>query len=496
MSSSALAQDQPHLVSLVLQSKKALQRGQQLCSHAHMRSNASSRAAIDVLALDAKVRWMTEAVMEQLKLAVSVAKSFEEKRTSMHKQAQAWDATRSHYTNELEHILEALGAQLVPPEFHQTSTDSSLFGSQHSDQDDQPDQDTFQGQHSSRVFLPPSPSATVRNHSGVLTRGTQAIDHHQDRKHWKNLRDFVDDQAIEDILETIENNRIALDDLLGRTDDYPETLTRAIEAIRSSLPEPTMESSLVSRMQDALVGQDTVATSMANLLESLASHYEQIDTALKDTEAGEIFSEEDLQQMHRDVEELPAILSEIEESGRAIDGHHEFLLSTQESLIGNLVILSGVLDDLEELGDIMGEMLQNQEEVEVKCQEDLNSLHEQILTIRDLHERYVSYQTAFNKLIIEIARRRHYKEAAENIVKGMMSQLTAMTEEEDQVRRLFNAEYGVHLPEDICLCIGNPPTKWEVVPLQGDTLEVLPHIDEDLLSEVRIDSFHIVDRNF
>jgi autophagy-related protein 17 len=83
----------------------------------------------------------------------------------------------------------------------------------------------------------------------------------------------------------------------------------------------------------------------------------------------------------------------------------------------------------------------------------------------------------------------------------MVRQLAAMTEgernilqlsvaalslslEEDQVRRRFNAEYGAHLPEDICLCIGNPPTKWEVVPWGGDSPELLPHIDEDLLSEV------------
>lgn len=67
MSSSAPPQEQPHLVSLVLQSKKALQHGQQICSHAHARSNASAKAAVDVLALDAKVRWMSEAVIEQLK---------------------------------------------------------------------------------------------------------------------------------------------------------------------------------------------------------------------------------------------------------------------------------------------------------------------------------------------------------------------------------------------------------------------------------------------
>ena len=57
---------QPHLVTLVLQSKKALQHGEQLCSRAHAISNASARTAVDVVALDAKVRWVTEAVREQL----------------------------------------------------------------------------------------------------------------------------------------------------------------------------------------------------------------------------------------------------------------------------------------------------------------------------------------------------------------------------------------------------------------------------------------------
>lgn len=106
--------------------------------------------------------------------------------------------------------MEALGAQLVSPEFHQTSADSSLFGSQHSSQEDQPGPHPHD-QSESRTFPPSSPSTTVRNHSGVLSGTDVRNIRDQDRKHWKNLRDFVDDQAIEDILETIEGNRTALD---------------------------------------------------------------------------------------------------------------------------------------------------------------------------------------------------------------------------------------------------------------------------------------------
>ncbi|KAG6840134.1 hypothetical protein H0H93_004780 [Arthromyces matolae] len=76
----------------------------------------------------------------------------------------------------------------------------------------------------------------------------------------------------------------------------------------------------------------------------------------------------------------------------------------------------------------MPEMLGTQDEVEMKCDQELNDLQNQLLTIEHLRERFVSYQTAFNKLILELARRRQYREAVENIVRGMMSQLSAMTE--------------------------------------------------------------------
>jgi autophagy-related protein 17 len=48
--------------------------------------------------------------------------------------------------------------------------------------------------------------------------------------------------------------------------------------------------------------------------------------------------------------------------------------------------------------------------------------------LEHLRNRYVSYQYAFNKLILELARRRQYREAAEGIVRNMMSQLEAMSE--------------------------------------------------------------------
>ena len=58
----------PSLVSLVAQSKNALQDGNALCHRASTLENASAQTALDVLALNAKVKWISDAVLEQLKV--------------------------------------------------------------------------------------------------------------------------------------------------------------------------------------------------------------------------------------------------------------------------------------------------------------------------------------------------------------------------------------------------------------------------------------------
>ena len=79
---------------------------------------------------------------------------------------------------------------------------------------------------------------------------------------------------------------------------------------------------------------------MARHLESLASHYDQMADALHDSEAGISHSEEEMQgrrtmdssvivrgrantnfaAMHRDTDELPAIMAELEEDVHSIQG--------------------------------------------------------------------------------------------------------------------------------------------------------------------------------
>lgn len=59
-------------------------------------------------------------------------------------------------------------------------------------------------------------------------------------------------------------------------------------------------------------------------------------------------------------------------------------------------------------------------------------------------------------------------------------------EEEIQLRESFYATHGPHLPDDLCYCVANMPTKWDVGPALGEVPEELPEVDEDLLVEVMV----------
>ena len=62
-------------------------------------------------------------------------------------------------------------------------------------------------------------------------------------------------------------------------------------AVKSSLPRPGP----LPPIDKILSSQMDVSIDMARHLESLASHYEQMAAALRGSEVGELFSEEDLQ---------------------------------------------------------------------------------------------------------------------------------------------------------------------------------------------------------
>ena len=144
---------------------------------------------------------------------------------------------RNTRTDALDVILESLGSQVVPPSFHVASSDSSLFGSQPGTDDevDMPDHvqkpadDPLPGQ---------SPTETLRN--VLRTSLPKHNGRKYDRSKWKTLRDFVDERAIEGVLDGIESDRVALDVRFRFYFDHDQWLSRQSLCPENSFQDVTL----------------------------------------------------------------------------------------------------------------------------------------------------------------------------------------------------------------------------------------------------------------
>lgn len=99
-----------------------------------------------------------------------------------------WDKARAIHSGNLDAILESLERQVVPPDFHLSSSSSSLFGNQGSDN---AEDSLVRGNDN-------TPNGKMRN-GGV------------DRSKWKTLRDFVDFRSIVMATEEMDEDRDMLD---------------------------------------------------------------------------------------------------------------------------------------------------------------------------------------------------------------------------------------------------------------------------------------------
>lgn len=210
-------------------------------------------------------------------------------------------------------MLESLGTQSVPPDFHTVSADSSPFGSQNPSEDEDGDETTPFGLPQSNSNPRQSPTDTIRNRS-PLARIQEKKSRRMDKRRWKTLRDFVDERAIEDLLDTIERDRQELDvghflnqnatclndllgghqDILAQTSDYPESLATTIDNIKNLVPAEVV----LPSFDTIFASQEETSTKMAEHLESLAHHYDNMSNAMHDYEAGEEFHDEDMEGMN------------------------------------------------------------------------------------------------------------------------------------------------------------------------------------------------------
>jgi autophagy-related protein 17 len=86
-----------------------------------------------------------------------------------------------------------LGSQLVPPSFYETASGSSIFGSQASEKD--------------LTVATAEEAAGATAAEGATREGKENVT----RTKWKTLRFFVDERAIEEAIERMDDDRNVLE---------------------------------------------------------------------------------------------------------------------------------------------------------------------------------------------------------------------------------------------------------------------------------------------
>lgn len=61
-------------------------------------------------------------------------------------------------------------------------------------------------------------------------------------------------------------------------------------------------------------------------------------------------------------------------------------------------------------------------------------------------------------------------------------------EDEIHAREVFSESHRAQLPDDLCLCIDDVPSRYVINIAEGDSQEEVPDVDEDLLEDVRSQS--------
>jgi autophagy-related protein 17 len=92
---------------------------------------------------------------------------------------------------------------VVPPGFHENVSGSSIFLDPSSESESEEPHNVTAPDH--------SPTLTIRRGNGCAVGTSRKVGRLKGKSNWKTLRDFVDERAIEDALETIESERNKLD---------------------------------------------------------------------------------------------------------------------------------------------------------------------------------------------------------------------------------------------------------------------------------------------
>lgn len=262
------------------------------------------------------------------------------------------------------------------------------------------------------------------------------------------------------------------------------SLKSLIDTIQLPTPLPNITSSSsgsISRSKTYSTHsekQDYHAHHLAHLLTSLAQHYDQTSSALKDHESPlgqtSTIEPETLEILSKDASEVKDVLEEMEDHVREIEHSSDIIQTHAQQVNGVYLGIAGIFAQLEDYGRVRLPMyLGNVRDFETRASLNREQIQNLKQEMSNLVDYYTNFLTAYEALLGEVRRRVEAQSHTTLLVNEISAKLAGMYEQEVRNRQTFMDRHATYLPEDLWRGIYDPPSRSGVVTEEGGLLPVL-----------------------
>lgn len=359
----------------------------------------------------------------------------------------------------------------------------------------------------------------------------------------KSLHDFVDEGGVAELHAALKSSidrtntaRAELDTSNREFDDELHSIRQALRSYRSaakmassrvstsSSSSSTSENDLfaLSSMPGMLQSLELHAQEMADLLSSLVRHFDLCVTAVKHTEGGgaaarsitgdiptqvgasgeglhdigeEINAnlnapldpmtdqeyEEMLNVLVKDAPEAEDVVMEIQDRISEMEATFEQISIQRDALLSISAATLQVHRHLSNLASTrLPRYISQAHNFTQVWSEENERFNAGLTELSDLHSLYDGFLNAYDRLILEVARRSHVRHRVEKVLRDTRNKLNQLYDEDVAARETFRVEQGDFLPSDIWPGIGRAPMHVRFERVAGGHLEgVLAQEDQE-----------------
>ena len=333
----------------------------------------------------------------------------------------------------------------------------------------------------------------------------------------KSLVDFVDESGVQGLLGTIKESIDATGAARQTFEQSNTAFQDEINHVKSLWEAEDERKSLAessnahwSPILDILQGMEEHAQEMADNLESLVKHFDVCVTAIKHTEGGgaaaqkitsdlpegvslglnatempldslsEVEKKEMLGVLEKDASEVEDVVMEIRDRSAEMEEKFERVAAYSEHLKQDHAREIAAFRLLEQMGDGLSTYVMQSHIFLAKWDEEKAKIEERMEELEDLREFYNGFLGAYDKLIIEIGRRKAMESKMKKAAEDAMAKIERLYAEDLADRDAFRQEQGDFLPVDIWPGLMMPPMRYKICQEDG-TAKSVPDISASVI---------------